>query len=107
MSNYAFVYIMANKRNGTLYTGVTNDLVSRVLEHKARINPESFTAKYNIGLLVWYCSGQDINAAIALEKKIKNRSRSWKIALIEKENPTWRDLTEDLIDFRPCDWRAG
>ena len=98
MSKPAFVYILASKKNGTLYTGVTSHLLKRMIEHKTKINADCFTAKYNVDQLVWYTSGDSIAAAIALEKKIKNRSRSWKLALIEKANPTWRDLSDDFLD---------
>ncbi|WP_019602660.1 GIY-YIG nuclease family protein [Teredinibacter turnerae] len=98
MNKQACVYILASKRNGTLYTGVTSDLIRRVYQHKTKHHAESFTAKYDVDLLVWYCVGEDMNAAIALEKKIKNRSRAWKMALIEKENPEWRDLSTELMD---------
>ena len=98
MNKQAFVYILASRRNGTLYTGVTSDIVKRIFEHKTKPNAESFTAKYNVDKLVWYQSGSDIASAIELEKKIKNRSRAWKIALIEKNNPQWNDLSSDFLD---------
>jgi putative endonuclease len=89
----AFVYILASKKNGTLYTGVTNDLRRRVYEHKAHRIP-GFTARYDVTRLVWFVGGDDMGEAIVLEKKIKNRSRQWKIDLIEKDNPDWVDLSE-------------
>ena len=98
MNKQAFVYILASRRNGTLYTGVTSDIVKRIFEHKTKPNAESFTAKYNVDKLVWYQSGSDIASAIELEKKIKNRSRAWKMALIEKNNPQWNDLSSDFLD---------
>ena len=67
-------------------------------EHKTKAHAESFTAKYNVNKLVWYIGGDDITSAIALEKKIKNRNRAWKLALIEKNNPEWRDLSLDFMD---------
>jgi len=94
----AFVYILASRRNGTLYTGVSSDLMKRMHEHKTHTHPDSFTAKYGVHTLVWYLAGQDISAAIALEKKIKNRNRAWKIALIERTNPDWQDLSADFLD---------
>ncbi|MDX8389097.1 MAG: GIY-YIG nuclease family protein, partial [Mariprofundaceae bacterium] len=94
----AYVYMLASKRNGTLYTGVTSNLIKRIHEHKSKAHAGSFTAKYAVDKLVWYDVGDDINAAIALEKKIKNRNRAWKIALIEKANPEWRDLSLDFLD---------
>ncbi len=93
--HYYYVYIMTNKNNTVLYTGVTNDLHRRVWEHRHKINPRSFTARYNICKLVYYEWFEDINAAIAREKQIKGGSRSRKIALIEKMNKEWNDLTEE------------
>jgi putative endonuclease len=89
--NY-YIYILTNKRNGTLYVGVTNSLLTRSFQHKLKENPNSFTAKYNIDKLVYYENYQYINDAIAREKQLKNWQRSWKIELIEKENPVWLDL---------------
>lgn len=98
MEKKAYVYILANKRNGTLYTGVTSNLVKRIHEHKAKIHMDSFTEKYAVDKLVWYAAGDDIRSAIELEKKIKNRNRSWKLALIERNNPEWMDLSADFLD---------
>ena len=99
MSNkQAFVYILASKRNGTLYTGVTSNLIKRMYEHKTKAHIESFTAQYNVDMLVWYVEGNDMSAAIDLEKKIKNRNRAWKLALIEKGNPEWKDLSTEFLD---------
>jgi putative endonuclease len=89
------VYIMTNKRNGTLYTGVTADLSRRSWEHREGILP-GFTKKYELKLLVWYEHHDLMTDAIAREKQIKAWKRIWKIELIEKRNPTWRDLYEDL-----------
>ncbi len=93
MSKEYYVYIMTN-RSRTLYTGVTNDLMRRVYEHKHKLVP-GFTSRYNIQFLVYYESGSDINAAIAREKQIKGWLRSKKIALIDSMNPEWRDLSEE------------
>jgi putative endonuclease len=90
------VYILANKRNGTLYIGVTNSLFSRMFCHKLKENPQSFTARYNINKLVYYEIYQYIQDAIVREKQLKNWHRQWEINLIEKENPTWRDLFKDM-----------
>jgi putative endonuclease len=98
MPKSAFVYILASQKNGTLYTGVTSSLSKRIYEHKTKTHAESFTAKYSVNMLVWYLAGNDIASAIKLEKKIKNRNRAWKIALIEKTNPKWKDLAVDLLD---------
>jgi putative endonuclease len=88
-------YIMANKRNGTLYTGVTSSLVQRVYQHREAILP-GFTARYACKLLVWYEQHEEMPGAIAREKQIKAGSRKKKLALIEALNPDWRDLYEDL-----------
>jgi putative endonuclease len=88
-------YIMANMRNGTLYTGATSDLVSRVWQHRAGA-VEGFTRRYGCKLLVWYEVGGDMYAAIQREKQIKAGSRAKKLSLIESFNPEWRDLWEDI-----------
>ncbi len=88
-----YVYILTNKSK-TLYTGVTNDLVRRVYEHKNKLI-DGFTKKYNITKLVFFDETPDINEAIALEKKIKGWTRAKKIALIESKNPQWFDLAHD------------
>ncbi|MDR3305667.1 MAG: GIY-YIG nuclease family protein [Clostridiales Family XIII bacterium] len=90
-----YVYIMANKRNGTLYIGVTSDLIQRVYQHKHKTF-KGFTAKYDVDKLVFYRETGDIQAAIQYEKELKHYKREWKINLIEEMNPTWRDLSEDF-----------
>ena len=90
-----FVYILASKKNGTLYIGVTNDLLKRVHEHKNNLIP-GFTSKYGVHNLVYYERYADIYSAIAREKNIKKWKRAWKVELIEKTNPEWRDLYNDL-----------
>jgi predicted GIY-YIG superfamily endonuclease len=90
------VYIMANKRNGTLYTGVTSDLIGRVYAHREGIVP-GFTKRYGCKNLVWYEPHSAMTEAILREKQIKAGPRKKKIALIEDMNPLWRDLYEDLI----------
>ncbi len=97
MAIAAYVYILSSKKQGTLYTGVTSNLERRLYEHKNHLL-EGFTSKYDVTRLVWFVQGEDITAAIALEKKIKNRSRQWKIDLIEKTNPNWDDLAADWLD---------
>jgi putative endonuclease len=89
-----YIYIMANRKNGTLYTVVTNNLKRRVYEHKEGLI-EGFTKKYNIKTLVYFESTCDVYFAIQREKRIKKWKRAWKIELIEKANPEWKDL--DLI----------
>jgi putative endonuclease len=91
-----FTYILASRRNGTLYIGVTNDLVRRVFEHKEGI-ASKFTKKYGVKTLVYYEGHGEIGAAIAREKAMKQWLRKWKLELIERENPTWRDLSEDFL----------
>ncbi len=91
--NYC-VYILASKPNGTLYTGVTNNLQRRDYQHKNHLF-QGFTSKYKVHLLVYYEHTTDINAAIRREGQLKNWKRGWKIELIEKDNPTWRDLSKD------------
>jgi len=86
-----YVYIIAAKKNGTLYTGVTANLARRVWEHKQR-QGRGFTARYGAIRLVWYQEYQDIGEAIVVEKRIKKWRREWKIGLIEKMNPDWREL---------------
>ena len=83
---------MANKRNGTLYVGVTSNFKKRIWEHRNNAFPESFTAKYNCRLLVYYRSFAKIEEAIAEEKRIKGGGRTAKLKLIEKMNPLWQDL---------------
>jgi len=90
------VYIMASRRNGTLYTGVTSDLVQRVWQHREGHSP-GFTRRYGCKMLVWYELGGDMEAAIVREKQIKAGSRAKKLALIEAMNPEWDDLYEGII----------
>ena len=86
-----YVYIMASKRNGTIYVGVTNNLRKRIYEHKNKLF-KGFTEKYNVNKLVWYERSDDISFAIQREKQIKHWKRKWKLELIEKDNPFWNDL---------------
>lgn len=85
------VYILTNKKNGTLYTGVSNNLLRRVIEHKRKLI-KGFTEKYNLNKLVWFEQTNDIKLAIQKEKQIKKWARKWKIELIEEKNPNWKDL---------------
>ena len=91
-----YVYIMASRRNGTLYTGFTSDLVGRTCEHKEGTFG-GFSRKYHTHLLVYYEQFGDVMDAITREKRIKKWRRKWKIELIEKFNPRWRDLYEDIV----------
>jgi putative endonuclease len=94
-----YVYILASRKYGTLYVGMTNDLLRRVYEHKHNI-VAGFTAKYDVHILVYYEVGGDVRAVIEREKQLKKWNRQWKINLIEKENPTWRDLYPELAGDR-------
>src|SRR5258705_6095768 len=95
MHTLFFVYILASQRNGTLYIGVTNNLARRIAEHKAKLVP-GFTRKYGVDLLVYFEAFDSILEARAREHAMKRWRRGWKIALIEKLNPDWRDLTDEL-----------
>ena len=95
MENH-YVYMLSNKRNGTIYTGKADDLIKRVSEHKTKHYPNSFSAKYNTARLVYYEHYPDHNAAAARERQLKNWRRQWKINLIEENNPLWRDLYDDI-----------
>ena len=90
------VYIFVNVHHTVFYVGVTADLYSRSTDHKEKINPKSFTARYNVSKLVYYEAFYSIEEAIAREKQIKKYSRSKKIALIVSFNPEWKDLYEDI-----------
>ena len=89
------VYILASRRNGTLYVGVTNNLGRRAYQHRTGSGSQ-FTAKYSVKMLVWYEHYNDVNEAIAREKQLKKWERKWKLALIEAFNPEWADLYERL-----------
>jgi len=92
----SYVYILFNKRNGTLYTGVTSNLIKRVYEHKDKLT-EGFTSKYGVDKLGYYEVYADIRLAIEREKQIKGGSRKKKLELIETMNPEWNDLYESII----------
>jgi len=90
-----FVYLLARKKDGTLYLGVTNDLARRVHEHKSKQNI-GFTSRYDVDRLVWYEEFEWVNDAIEREKRVKKWRRAWKIELIEDMNPEWKDLYDGL-----------
>ena len=96
MEKPSYVYILASSLNGTLYIGVTSDLVKRVWQHREGL-AEGFTKRYGIKTLVWYEVHADITEAIRREKQIKKWSRAWKVELIQKGNPRWRDLYADIV----------
>ena len=89
-----YIYILTNKTNSVLYTGVTNDLTRRIEEHKQNLIPNSFTARYNVHKLVFYETTSNIKVAIEREKQIKSGSRKKKIELINQMNPEWNDLSK-------------
>ena len=95
MEKYFAVYILASQRNGTLYTGITSNLIKRVWEHREGL-ADGFTKEHGVKTLVWYEVGEDPVAAIAREKQIKAWKRGWKLRLIEEKNPEWRDLFSDI-----------
>ena len=90
-----YVYILASKRNGTLYIGISSNLKDRIYKHKQGIY-DRFTKKYKVNKLVYYEVYTDVRDSIAREKQLQNWKREWKIQLIEKDNPAWRDLFDDL-----------
>lgn len=95
MDRTGFIYFMCNTYNNVLYVGVTNDLMRRVAEHKAKIN-KGFSYKYNCDKLVYFEEYELVIEAIAREKQIKNWKREWKNELVNKENPDWKDLSESI-----------
>ena len=96
MERLPCVYILASRQNGTLYTGVTSNLPKRIWEHKNNM-VEGFTNKYGIHILVWYEVHETMDSAILREKRIKKWKREWKIRMLEKNNPQWRDLYPDIL----------
>jgi putative endonuclease len=90
-----YVYILASERNGTLYVGVTNDLIRRIGEHRTSA-VDGFTKKYRVHNLVYFETFEDVNSAIEREKKLKRWRRDWKLAIIEKANSDWRDLYDEI-----------
>ena len=92
-----YVYILSNSLNTVVYTGVTNDLIRRVYEHKHHVDPNSFTAKYHVTKLVYYEATGDVRSAIEREKQLKGKSRKCKNEIIETRNPQWIDLYDALL----------
>ena len=97
MKDGGCVYIMTNKRNGTLYIGSTSDIIQRVYEHKKKIYPKSFTAKYGLNKLVYIEWFPDMMQMVVRERQLKEWNRNWKIRLIISKNPTWKDLYDDIL----------
>jgi len=96
MKKYYYVYILASKRNGTLYIGVTSNLIKRVWQHRNKI-VSGFTAEYDVFMLVYFEEYNNVEEAIAREKYLKGKKRDYKLNLIEEKNPQWRDLYQDII----------
>lgn len=96
MEKLPCVYLLASRPKGTLYVGVTSDLVKRVYEHKQKL-ADGFTKKYGVDRLVWYERHETMESAIVRGKQIKKWNRAWKIELIEQTNEAWRDLYEDIV----------
>lgn len=96
MGKQPAVYILATKRNGTMYIGVTSDLVKRIWQHRHDV-VEGFTRQYNVHMLVYYELHDEMLSAIQREKQLKKWNRQWKIDLIQQANPTWRDLWTDIV----------
>jgi putative endonuclease len=96
MSKQPAVYILASKRNGTLYTGVTSNLVKRIWEHRNNL-VEGFTERYGVHHLVWYELHVNMESAIGREKRLKEWKRKWKLELIESTNPNWEDLYHTIV----------
>lgn len=99
MKEYFYVYIISNKRNGTLYIGVTSDLIKRIYQHKEGVI-DGFTKKYNVKRLVYYEQHENAESAITREKQMKEWKRQWKLELIEKTNPEWEDLYDKITGSR-------
>lgn len=99
MARYEFiaVYIVASRRNGTLYIGVTSDLIKRAQEHREEL-VDGFTRRYGCKLLVWFEQHEQMHTAMTREKQLKLYRRAWKLRLIEERNPQWRDLFDDFIN---------
>ena len=95
MQKLGYVYILTNQKNGTLYIGMTTDLVRRIYEHKNKL-VDGFSKKYDLTKLVYFEEYQEYSAAIKREKRLKEWQRQWKIDLIEKDNPNWDDLYEKI-----------
>ena len=97
MEKHFYVYILASDRNGTLYNGVTSNLIQRIWQHREK-QVEGFSKKYNVQKLVWFEQHENAESAIAREKQIKKWNRDWKIRLIEETNPYWNDLYPSIIN---------
>jgi putative endonuclease len=101
VSKQPAVYIMASKKNGTLYVGVTSNLVKRIWEQKNNM-VEGFTKRYGVHQVIWYELHASMESALAREKRLKDWKRAWKLELIEKKNPDWQDLYSTIVDWIPA-----
>jgi len=101
MPKHPCVYLLASHRNGTLYVGVTSNLVARVWQHREHA-VEGFTAKYDVTRLVWYEQHEALESAILREKRLKKWRRAWKVELVDAFNPSWRDLWPDIVGLEPA-----
>lgn len=90
-----YIYLLASQRNGTLYVGVTSDLIKRIWQHKNEAT-EGYTKEYQVKRLVYFEQYENVNDAILREKRLKHWNRKWKLALIEKDNPNWNDLYDEI-----------
>ena len=106
MSKDFYVYMIASDRNGTIYKGMTSNLVQRIYQHKHE-NGSQFTPQYNVKKLVWYKHCENWENAVTLEKRLRRYKRSWKLDLIEEINPNWNDLYNEITELdhtvKPCD----
>jgi putative endonuclease len=96
-----YVYLLASDRNGTLYVGVTSNLVARIWQHREHV-VEGFSKRYKVTRLVWFEAHPTMESAIQREKQIKKWNRAWKVRLIDEMNPSWRDLWPDIVGLTPC-----
>jgi len=103
IEKYYYVYILASKKHGTLYIGVTNNLVLRVLEHRFKVK-KGFAEKYDVSILVYYETFKYVDKAITRETQLKKWNRDWKIQLIEKKNKDWKDLLNDIAEKEQIDY---
>ncbi len=101
MAPVAYVYILTNKHHTVVYVGMTTDLRTRLWEHQQKVNPKSFSARYNVFTPVFYQSFSTEEDAIERERFIKGKNRKWKEDLIQTTNPHWRDLTEEIKSMKP------
>ena len=100
MEKQPYVYLLASHCNGTLYVGVTSNLIARVWQHREHL-ADGFSRRYNVDCLVWYEAHPTMDSAIQREKRIKKWNRAWKVRLVDDMNPSWRDLWPDIVGLTP------